>query len=757
MKRALLALTVVAVLSLLVVLRLGTGGQDVRAITPLDEARTSIGAGADGESLQSATSSSAERAIASGPDIASGSGASGPDVAADTGLDSDDLLVRVVDPVGAPVAGVALRLRADARVAPAPTAPPQLTTDADGRARFTHVRSSLALLARASDGMPWMLTHEIPFENPPSITLDATKLAEPVVVSVVPFHGAIEIHVRCVDGTNALDGSRVQLLLLGEEDLASALPPRSTRDWSADTHGGSALFPCVELGRTWDVLVSAPGSQVRTHVRAKGPIGARARESIDVVLGADHPVIAYRAVDKQRKPLPNVEVEVTRDHVLSFGFNEKSRRRTDRDARFLVEVENGRGMNREQLLVSCRPSENVDLFARAAIPSSLVNGLNEGGDVVLLPPPLLAEGVVKDGAGERAAGAVVYLNAGQHPRMTFGDQQEASDASVECDAQGHFEFRGMFTASQLDLWATKAGSRSPKTRVDQGARDVVLTLSKFFTLSGRLLLDPGVDANRASIQLTDPKHREVSCRVQKWSDGGRFTTTPVPSGTYDITWSFADVRIAERLQVDVSHDVDLGEIDARGRFHDTEIVLVGVPDASKLRGGIAWRASGSQDKWNDRGFERSPIHIVTAASPIDVWVRADGYRSDIAYGVVGTREIQLTAPLRVRLSLNTTGPIPKAPYTFDIALDQDGVSVGQHAGPQTFTDENRELVYSVAAPGRVRVRWHLEWRRDSGAIGCNVLQDQETEIEVRDVPEEQLFRIDLDGKALTRLATNPPF
>jgi len=148
---------------------------------------------------------------------------------------------------------------------------------------------------------------------------------------------------------------------------------------------------------------------------------------------------------------------------------------------------------------------------------------------------------------------------------------------------------------------------------------------------------------------------------------------------------------------------------------------------------------------------------VTAASPIDVWVRADGYRSDIAYSVVGTREIHLSTPLRLRLALNTTGPVPKAPYTFDIALEQDGVSVGQHVGPQTFTDDNRELTYTVATPGRVRVRWHLEWRRDNGAIGGNVLQDQETDIDVRDVPDEQAFRIDLDGKALAQLAANPPF
>jgi hypothetical protein len=753
MNRGILALALASALALVLYLWLGASPNVERSIAQSTADSTNTPIPARRDPLQSASEVSNDRSAA---EPASG-------VAAADRVETDDLRVRVVDPAGEPVEGAAVRLAPDSRALkehrlPDGTKNTRLTTDRDGYARFAGVRSRLSLLECAAQGEPGILTLEIPFADPPSppTLLDTAKLAEPVVVIVIPFSGTIDVHVRRVDGANAPDSSRVNLLLLRDEDLASPLPPRSAMNWSAETVDGIATFGCVELGRTWDVLASQPGSQIRTHVRAAGPIGSRSRVSIDVVLGSDHPVIAYRAIDERGRGLPNVELDVMRNSAMSFGFQESVRTRTDGNARFLVEVENGRGFRSEALLVGYRPDERTQLYARAAIPAELVDGLNEGGDVVLLPPPLLVVGVVQDAAGQPAAKAAVHLNAGNRHRLSFGNQ-EPSDASTETDESGRFKLRGMYSTQRFELWATKGDLRSAKTNVDQGTHGMVLTVSKYCTLSGRLLVDDIVEAYRISIDFIDPQHRDVRARVRERTDAGAFTLEPIPAGTYDISWSYNDTRLAERLHVDVPRDTNLGDIDVRGKFHSVELVLLGAVDASKLRGSIAWRAAGSQDKWSDRGFGGSPVHLVTTTTPIDVWVRADGYRSDVAYGVVGRREIQLAAPLHVKLALETTGPLPKPPYIFDAELAQDGVRVGTCEGSRTFTDENRVLVYDLAAPGRVRVRWHLEWRRDNGAMGGNVLQDHETEIEVRDVPEEQTFMIELDGKALAQMIANPPF
>ena len=76
-----------------------------------------------------------------------------------------------------------------------------------------------------------------------------------------------------------------------------------------------------------------------------------------------------------------------------------------------------------------------------------------------------------------------------------------------------------------------------------------------------------------------------------------------------------------------------------------------------------------------------------------------------------------------------------------------------------LTPENRELAFRVSTPGLLEVRWHLERRIEGasfgGAIGSHVLQPHWREIEVLDIPGEQLFRIPLDAGALTDLAREP--
>jgi len=121
----------------------------------------------------------------------------------------------------------------------------------------------------------------------------------------------------------------------------------------------------------------------------------------------------------------------------------------------------------------------------------------------------------------------------------------------------------------------------------------------------------------------------------------------------------------------------------------------------------------------------------------------------------------LEPALRVRVVLRTDGELPAPPYVFDCELKQGEVSVGEPQGMHWFTDVNREIAFLVSEPGPVRVLWHLERRLEGpgfgGAIGGDVLQEHEVEIEVQDVPREQVFTVDLDGAALTELAHDPPW
>ena len=125
-------------------------------------------------------------------------------------------------------------------------------------------------------------------------------------------------------------------------------------------------------------------------------------------------------------------------------------------------------------------------------------------------------------------------------------------------------------------------------------------------------------------------------------------------------------------------------------------------------------------------------------------------------GLSGSVEAALVDALRVRLVLRTEGKLPEFPYTFGPEPEIEGGEVQpEEAG--YFTDDTRELVYLVSRPGRMRVGWSLQRRAEGLAIGGEVLSQDEAFLDVRDMPGEQVFYLDLDGAALTRLTDRPPF
>jgi hypothetical protein len=672
---------------------------------------------------------------------------------------AQDLRVRVVDPAGEPVADVPSRLSAGREmksVSKQAALQALQTTDAEGYVQFPDVRPILSASQDAAPDEQWSLVHEILFENPPGFRLDRSKLELPFVVSTIPFSGAVDVHVRDLDGKDAKDGSRVELRLLRDEDLASPVTPNDRPICFAETHGGLARFPCVELGRTWEAFASRPDSSIRTRVRAAGPLKPRTQALIEVVLGTDHPVIAYRAVDERHQALPKTALQITRSNQGLFGFEETTRTETDANGRFSVEIQGTHGFAGDERLIVARPDTDPPVGGRAAVPKNLANGSNEGGDVVLARFSVIAAGIVQDEAGAPMPDARVSMTAGQRRRFSI-DGGEASDASVSSAPDGKFEFRALFASDQIDVWADKNGMRSNKTRVEDPASPVVLTLSRYCTISGRVLLDPGIEPHRIALDFVDPQHREVGVKVRKRSGDGSFELAPIPAGLYDLAWSYESVRLAERANVDVSKDTDLGDIDLRGKLSMSEIALVGAPDPSKLRGEFAWRPAGSQENWHNGNFSGDTIKVVSAQSPIDVWVRPFEYRCEAALGVSGRREIRLSAPLRVRLELRTSARLPKYPYLLRATMEQEGLRVGWCERDLPFTDDQRSVVYDVVVPGRMRVGWSLEHKLDNGAIGGGVLHDKQTEIEVLDVPGEQAFTIDVDAEALTGLMIMPPF
>lgn len=680
---------------------------------------------------------------------------------------SQDLRVQVVDPAGVPVAGVPLRLQ----LGPDAKRPPDgidrrfsrtidsgrfsRTADSAGFARFPNVRSVLGSSQDAAPGEHWILLPDIAFENLPVVRLDRASLELPAVIAVIPFSGIVDVHVRELDGKDAPDHSRVELALLRDEDLASPVLPRNMRSWYAETRAGQATFLCVELGRTWEVLASRSDSSVRSRARAPGPVRSRGHALIEVVLGADHPVVVFRAVDERRNPFSVVQLEIQHSDAL-FGNPKELHRRTDDAGRFSVEMENVRGARKFSDLVVRHQAKDGQVFlGRPSVNKPLELGMNDGGDVVLAPEPILAEGLVQDSSGGAVADAEICVRTDE--RRMFRGNGDYVDVRGTSDAVGHFELHGLVANGTFDVWARKGALRSTEVRAREGQRGIVLQLSAFYTLSGRWLVGPGVNSNRIGPRFVDAQHKAMRTEAPTRSPDGSFTLAPIPPGVYDIAWTYDGAWLAVLDKVEVTKDTNLGDIDLREKLHRNQIVLVGAPPAVKLQGEVAWRASGSQDVWKNRGFEGTSFDVFTPASPIDLWVRPVGFRCDPQLGVAGQREIPLYAPLHIRIELRTTGQLPKFPYLLYAELEQGGVRVGQRVTAQSFTDDNHTLSYNLSAPGKVRVTWKLEWHPDSGSRSGGVLHEQQVEINVADIPGEQVFTIGLDGTALSQLTAKPPW
>ncbi|MSR61574.1 MAG: hypothetical protein EXS08_03880 [Planctomycetes bacterium] len=677
----------------------------------------------------------------------------------------DDLLVEVVDPGGQPRAGIPLRLERGTNEVPEGTSVPEAqVTDAAGRARFAGIRR---VLEEAS--VPWTLRLELPFAEPPSLVLDRATLAPAEVVWVLPWGGELDVVVRELDGAPAPKGSTVQLRLVREEERLN--PVLSGPDWKTELQAGTAHYPWVEVGQLWEVSAWRPDGTTPTRTRALGPSAGGEHVQIELVLGADHAVVSFRAVDVERKPLAGVALELARRQV--FGGIEKTTVTTDAQGRFTLDGETS-FLEKGDLVVTYRPGAEGTLQGRAHLPDFPKVGWNDGGDVVLEGEPVLCAGRVLDEGRQSVADAAVVV--GDEGHGWFG---RSGAIRGTCDARGCFELRGLWDEDEFELHAEVSSQRSETLHAHQGDTEVVLVLSPRYTIAGRLLVDPGIDPGAIRFQLQasgaepvnadrqrDDPLRRLNRRALPFSvhesddDPARFVLEPVRAGEYELLCLLAEVELARVAGLSVHGDLDVGSIDLRGRIHACEITLVGVEDPTKLAGELSWKAHGSDADHGGR-IEGSLVRILTPTLPIDVVLRPRGYRQARVEDLSARAEIALEPPLHVRVVLHTDGEFPAPPYVFGCDLHQGDASAGEAQGMPYFTAESREIEWLVSAPGKVSVHWHLERRLEGvhfgGSIGGGVLDGHEIEIDVLDVAGEQVFELPLDGATLTELARNPPW
>lgn len=657
----------------------------------------------------------------------------------------DDLVVRVVHPgSGArPAADVPLVLEL-------PNAEERITTGADGRARFVGGRA--ALLAAAA---PVRLLHALCFASCPVLELWAPALPDGPVTSVLPPSGSIEVLVLECDGSKAADDAWVELELVDEaQEALDPLRAEERPHWGNEVREGRALFSYVELGRVWEARARRAGGDGFSHVRAAGPVRLGERTQLEVKLGADHPVVRFRAVDAGGKPFAGVQLKLAADRGF---YPEESDARTDENGCFFVDVDTAFFLRVSTIAVRYTRDDGTLLQGQKEMPTTVLPGLHDGGDVVLGADDLMVAGVVVDEGGRPLADVTVA--AGPFIQFRTSNMHRAwlsGRSSTKSDAAGRFELRGELIDREIELMAYSDRVRSESLQVQVGQRDVVLVASARWIVEGRLLVDEGVAPTSFGLALV-PAGEEGSRADLSVDEEGVLRNETVETGLYSLVVSLGEERVREVEDVLVAGDLDLGVVDLSGTVVLHRLELEGAADPAALRGELAWRASGSSDAWTGQRFEGAEVLVTSAADLIDVELRPEGFRHELVERVSGTRRIVLRGPLVVVLELDTAGEIPAYPYIFDPDPRRGDVRVGIPDGSPYFTAEHRSVRFLLSVPGKIRIGWHLERRGDNWAVGGNVLEAYDVELDILDVAGEQVFRLPLPADVLTELTRNPPF
>ncbi|MBL8803003.1 MAG: carboxypeptidase regulatory-like domain-containing protein [Planctomycetes bacterium] len=660
---------------------------------------------------------------------------------------SDDgtLRVRIVDPLGAPRPGIAVWAESTLPMMPDELPGQVQISQADGLVEYGDLRRYIA-----SAKWPWKLRADIVSERPCELALDAAALALDVVRFELPAGGELEIVVRELDGSPALDGSPVKLRLAKDpEQLLEA----SALERDARTSGGRVRFGWVELGREWEALAWRPKGSSAATARFARPSTLGERVEIELVLGAESAVVSYRVLT------PDLEVfagrRLIREQIGLFGNVERSEVVTDEHGRFTLDAR-ASDLEPDSFALSWTSYHGEEHFsARAKRLPATTPGWIDGGDIVLEDQPVLCSGRVLERDGSPAAQATVTLGEA----MGWG----SAPRTITCDEEGRFEERGVWPQDALTLRASLDGRESQPQYVQPPARDLELVLTHTCTLSGQLLVDKGVDPSVVHFVRDngdgtrtpiDREQRQLFAWGNRESDWQVFRLRPLAPGPLDLVLLLDDFELARLTGLQLTGDLDLGQIDLRGKLRVLEIELVAPEPDAKLEGDATWRLSdgGTPHQVN---FDRSPLRIVSPVAPIDVDLRVRGYRRATFERLDANTRHVLQPPLRVRLALRTSDELPKPPLHFEAELYDGASTVSAPAGARYFTPTRNTLELAVGAPGSFRVLWRLERHFEGdgfgGATAAHVLEQHSIMIEVRDVPGVQEFVLELPPGALSSL------
>jgi len=597
------------------------------------------------------------------------------------------------------------------------------STDASGRVRLAHVGLECLLFeARRLDLWPELPLREM---DRRSVDLDAPPRAP--VRFQLPALGSVQVRVEDLEGQPARNGTSVHLRLVPPGASRDASPLRRQEDVSvhARTRDGWALFPQVEPGMELEVRVD-PSGGLSQRAYFPGPARPGERAEYTVVLGSDHPILEFRALDPQGVPMAGESLQVGVE--MSTGGLSSSRSVTvvtDGEGRFRLDLEQLSGNDSRRLRAHAREES---LLAELALDRSFPTGLVPQGDLRFQEAPLIVAGSVRDEAGQpvRRANVTVRfgVSAGRPDRWNW-----IRSRILQSDEAGEFRLVGAASGERLELQASTTGRKSAAREVPFGAIGVQLVLEGTGQIAGSVRTDERVPEKQLFVRAgpegaVDARGQPSWLHSARIPGDGAFTLGDLPAGTYRVAVCVGNqspIEVVTGVEVRSgaeTRDARLDPLDLRGRLWVFELRLEAPHVRGPVRGNTLFGPAGTEPR--ERGyFSDSPTRLLATVPVIDVLLEAEGCRTVLLRGVDGDRTVRLEPALEVELVLPADVPLPEPPLYLKACLRNPDNEAGADYGVPAF-DTSRRVRCRAPGTGAQRVQWILEHRTANGATAVPI-------------------------------------
>lgn len=682
-----------------------------------------------------------------------------------------ELEVQVVDVAGRPAIGVTVLIREKnflltSTVAQADTVAP------DGVADFRHFQEEIRALfvenPEDEEESIVLVVLEALTREEVSVVLDSQAVEAGRVVLTLPATGSVKARVLGEDLEPFEGKARGSLELIPEGEPREVSPfsgvirPKIKRS----VENGEVVFHHVELGCEVGFEVRRDNADQGTRVYGDGPLRPGQTALLELQLGADHPVVRFRALDAAGGPLPNVQLKGDVRLRTSFFNNSSDHRlRTDSEGYFVVDLAQdwSEGSTRT-LHVTLQQGDEPRPTASVDLSRNLDMGLNDLGDLVLEPPPVFVSGRVETESGKVLPQAVLEMRSRLDDSTIWNDHGDFQHKSEE---DGTFEIRGDFTGASFQLAAAIDGYASRWVEFERGRTNLVLVLSAEGSIEGSVLLDEGIPPELLNVRVQElrgeQEHLDWDTRQQSLDADLKFRFGRLLPGLRLVTIR-AESQYTELIRIEdvevvsgeVCRDPRLQQVDLRGRLFYHEIELVGEEPEERLRGDVLFGPAGAEEIDERLWLSGKMVKIISQAPEVDVIIQASGYRQEELWGFRGKAEVRLSKGLAVTLVLIGDVELPRPPVfikPFLVPVEADGGAIDFSGNS---LDERRVVTAKVTQPGPAKLRWIIERRSPTSSVATSHELEREQRFDVLDIDGTQQFEVELTQEEMDELVEKLP-